>query len=87
MPKVTSVSFGPYDNGHVLVGTEDGQLLALDPVNLQRIANYQISEVPVSQLCVDPLQFVIAGGEDGAISAVEIVRQETQYAYVELGFN
>ena len=40
VPKVTGVNFGPYDNGHVLVGTADGKLLALDPISLLRVATY-----------------------------------------------
>ena len=35
----------------------------------------------------DPLQFVVIGDAHGNIGAVEIVKQDTQYAYVELGFN
>ena len=41
----------------------------------------------MNQIAVDPLQFVVIGDAHGNIGAVEIVKQDTQYAYVELGFN
>jgi len=33
--QVTCLSYGPFDNGHVLLGLEDGQLLAYDYPQLQ----------------------------------------------------
>jgi hypothetical protein len=34
---VTSMAFGPYDNGYLLLGTNVGQLLVLEPLSLNRI--------------------------------------------------
>ena len=30
---ITSLNFGPYDNGHLLIGLETGYLLAYEAVN------------------------------------------------------
>jgi hypothetical protein len=34
---VTSVAFGPYDNCYLLMGTNVGQLLVLEPLSFNRI--------------------------------------------------
>ena len=40
---ITSLSYGPYDNGHVLVGTSTGDFFAFDCLNLTKICNVRVS--------------------------------------------
>ena len=34
---ITTIEFGPYDNGYILIGLETGQLLAYDFTGLELI--------------------------------------------------
>ena len=34
---ITSINYGPYDNGHILIGLENGSLLAFDYLTLERL--------------------------------------------------
>ena len=59
---ITALNYGPYDNGHVLVGTSTGDFLAFDSVNLTKICDVKVSEMsPVSNITVDPTQAVLVG--------------------------
>ena len=40
--EISSVAYGPFDNGHILVGLSDGWLLAYEYPSLQRIESKQI---------------------------------------------
>jgi len=40
--KITCINYGPYDNGHVLVGLEDGTLLAFESLKLEKIFKIKI---------------------------------------------
>ena len=39
--KITALSFGPYDNGHILLGLNTGHLLILSPINLDTLLRIQ----------------------------------------------
>mmetsp|Transcript_29651 Transcript_29651/g.45195 ORF Transcript_29651/g.45195 Transcript_29651/m.45195 type:complete len:189 (-) Transcript_29651:87-653(-) len=40
--RVTSVEFGPYDNGYLLMGTLSGHILQFDPITLNRISTQRV---------------------------------------------
>ena len=40
--QVTCLSYGPYDNGFLCLGTKSGHLLVLDPTSLDRISCQQM---------------------------------------------
>ena len=62
--KVTSLSYGPYDNGHVLVGTSTGDFLAFNSLTLAKICNVKVANHPVKSITVDPTQAVLVGVHD-----------------------
>jgi len=37
IPKISAVNFGPYDNGHIVVGFDQGFVLLLDTFDLSTI--------------------------------------------------
>ena len=41
---ITCINYGPYDNGHVLVGLSDGRLIAFDYLTLERLESVLIFE-------------------------------------------
>ena len=36
--KISCIEYGPYDNGYLMLGTDSGHLLVLDPLTLDRIS-------------------------------------------------
>ena len=39
---ITSIEYGPYDNGYVLLGMQSGRLLVYDPVTLERVTDFKV---------------------------------------------
>ena len=60
---ITCLAYGPYDNGHVLVGTSTGDFLAFQSQCLTKICNVKVSG-PVTAICVDPTQAVLVSCKD-----------------------
>ena len=59
---ITALGYGPYDNGHVLVGTSTGDFLAFDSVKLEKICNVKVAEMsPISSITIDPTMAVLVG--------------------------
>jgi hypothetical protein len=40
--KITALNYGPYDNGHVLVGMENGNLLVFGAIDLKKLFIVQV---------------------------------------------
>lgn len=34
---ITCINYGPYDNGHILIGMSNGTLLAFDSVSMNKL--------------------------------------------------
>ena len=90
--RVTSFEYGPLDNGPLQLGLSSGHLLSLDPltlnrVNLQHVFSHGGPGAAISKITMDPLNMIILGSKDGKVSAYEVIKQEKQYVYVDLGEN
>ena len=42
--KVTALKYGPYDNGHIVVGFDSGIIAILDTISLKKLFERQIFE-------------------------------------------
>ena len=51
---ITSRAYGPYDNGHILVGTSTGDFLAFNSLNLTKICNVKVARHPVTSITIEP---------------------------------
>jgi hypothetical protein len=49
---ITCINYGPYDNGHILLGLADGRLLAFDFITLERLESVAVFEAGVSINCI-----------------------------------
>ena len=47
---VSSLAYGPYDNGHVLIGMTTGDFIAFDSMQLCKIVNVKVSSSPVTSI-------------------------------------
>ena len=61
---ISAVSYGPYDNGHILVGTTTGDFFAFDSMRLEKICNVKISEYPVTNITIEPTQMVFCSVQE-----------------------
>lgn len=50
---VTCVHFGPYDNGHILIGMSTGDFFAFDAVTLTKLCNIKISDFPITNITIE----------------------------------
>ena len=74
---VTSLAYGPYDNGYLLMGTSTGHLLVLEPMSLNRIAYQQcFIDDEITQIKFEPTQTVFLGTKNGYLKAINIIKQE-----------
>ena len=51
---ITSLQYGPYDNGHVLVGTSTGDFLAFDSLTLRKLCNVKVANHAVTSITIEP---------------------------------
>jgi hypothetical protein len=84
--EVTTVKYGPYDNGYLLLGFSDGVFMALDTNNeIQVILNLQLFESSISNISFEPTNLVfVSSGSD--IVALNLVKKKMSYVYLDLGY-
>ena len=61
---ISCVAYGPYDNGHILVGTSTGDFFAFDTMRLIKICNVKVAEYPVTSITIEPTQMVFCGVQE-----------------------
>ena len=59
--QITCVQYGPYDNGHILVGLSTGDFFAFEAVHLQKLCNIKLSDCPITHICIEWTQLVLIG--------------------------
>lgn len=68
--KITAVNFGPYDNGHVMIGFNTGHILVLNSFDLSsmfRLQAFDSKQFPVqeiSSICFDPTQMMLVSSKE-----------------------
>ena len=87
--RVTALKYGPYDNGHVVVGFESGIIAILDAIHLRKLFERQIFEVDSAVHCItfDPTHLVIASTADGEVVSLSLVETKVKYTYLDMGAN
>ena len=83
---ISSIAYGPYDNGHILVGTTTGDFFAFDTMRLVKICNVKVADYPVTSITFEPTQMVFCGvQETQEVTALTFIEQKQKYIYMELG--
>ena len=87
--KVTALKYGPYDNGHIVVGFDTGVIAILDAIHLKKLFERQIFEAdtPVQCITFDPTNLVIASTIDGEVVALSLLESKVKYTYLDMGQN
>ena len=83
---ISCVYYGPYDNGHILIGTTTGDFYAFSSMSLQRLCHVKISDRPITSIAIEPTQLVLVGVADYAeITALTFIEAKQRYIYMEIG--
>ena len=84
---ITSIKYGPYDNGHIVVGFSTGIVAILESISLTKLFDKQIfaSGEGTAGITFDPTNLVIATATDGEAVAISLVENKVKYTYIELG--
>ena len=87
--RVTVLKYGPYDNGHIVVGFDTGLVSILDTVRLQMMFERQIFELdkPVRAISFDPTQLVLVTNDEGEIVSLSLMENKVKYTYLDMGAN
>ena len=86
---ISAVNFGPYDNGHLILGLNTGMLLAFDVVNnFELVFSMQVCPYPITQIEFDPTQLVLVScAENKHIYAISLIDKKFEYVYLDVGVN
>jgi hypothetical protein len=52
---ISALQYGPYDNGHILVGLTTGDFFAFDSISLRKLCNVKISNSPITSITIEPI--------------------------------
>ena len=84
--QISSMCYGPYDNGHILIGTTLGDFFAFNSMNLGLICQVKVAKYPISSIVIEPTQIVMCGIEASQeVTSLTFIEQKQKYIYVELG--
>ncbi len=50
---ISCVQYGPYDNGHILVGLTTGDFIAFDCLTLKKLCNIKASDCPITSITIE----------------------------------
>lgn len=87
--QITALKYGPYDNGHIVVGFDTGVIAILDSIKLQKLFERQIFEANTRVQCItfDPTNLVIASTDDGEVVSLSLLENKVKYMYLDIGEN
>ena len=85
--KITSLNFGPYDNGYVQIGTLNGALISFNFSTLAIVdfAWLFTEGVAVTEIQYDPTEMIFVGSDEGELVALTFIKEKLEYVYVEMG--
>lgn len=82
---VSCVNFGPFDNGYLLLGLSKGVFIAFDINNLTIIMKEKPFDTAISKITFEPTNLVFVTSKEQEVIAINFIKREMHYLYVELG--
>lgn len=83
---ITAAKYGPYDNGHIVLGTSYGQILLLDSTYLHLILKIDKFVIgSVTSISIEPLNLVIVTSNLGQVKSLGLEKDTFKYTYEEIG--
>ncbi len=83
---ITCLSYGPYDNGHILMGLSTGDFFAFDSIGLNKLCNIKLSDCPITNISIEWTQLVLIGVQQTSeVTAITFIQTKQKYVYMEIG--
>jgi hypothetical protein len=83
---ITAINYGPFDNGYLLLGLSSGCLLAIDMHEMEVIMQAQLFSSAIIDIKFEPTNLVfVAAKKRGEVAALNLVKKEMHYVYLEMG--
>lgn len=61
---ITSLNYGPFDNGHILIGFSTGDIIGASTVDLKDIFSLKIfDQSPVTSMTIEPTNMIFVGSD------------------------
>ena len=79
------MNYGPYDNGHLILGMESGLVLMFDSLKLSKLHQIQMADNPITAITFDPTNLILVASKDGELSALSMIQNPMHYVYLDLG--
>lgn len=79
------MKYGPYDNGHIMVGLSNGLIIAFSSIDLTKLYQFQIFSSQINNICFDPTNLVILSSINGDVAALSLLDNKVKYVYVDFG--
>ena len=70
---ITCVNYGPFDNGHLLIGLSNGNLLVIDTLAMEVIMQEQLFEGPINEITFEPTNLVFVSSKDNEMVALTLI--------------
>ena len=85
--QITCVSYGPYDNGHLIAGLYTGQILGFNILNnFEQIFQITLCSSPITSISFDPTQNILVTSEkEQKVYSVSLIKKKFEYVYLDLG--
>ncbi len=86
------MGFGPYDNGYLLIGMKSGNIIIIDPVSLDKLAQINVGKYVHKPLCstkitsftFDPTQIILVNFDQGDLIGLTLDPKKFHYNYFEV---
>ena len=91
---ISTIAYGPYDNGYLLIGLQSGLLLGYDSIPgkktsfLEKMLSIDMRSGPIVNLSFDPISLILVEtvqNNEVHLFAISLMDNKVQYVYMEMG--
>mmetsp|Transcript_1569 Transcript_1569/g.1526 ORF Transcript_1569/g.1526 Transcript_1569/m.1526 type:complete len:138 (+) Transcript_1569:1233-1646(+) len=84
--EINCINYGPFDNGHILIGLKNGMLLVFEFPTLERVETVKLfDKQEITAITFDPTNFIFVGSNEGNLQALSCIEKKMNYLYLDLG--
>ena len=83
--EITTLTYGPYDNGHIILGLTNGMVQVFNASTLARMYALQLFTDPIAAITFEPTKLVLVANKAGLVMGFSMLTTNTQYIYLDLG--
>jgi hypothetical protein len=81
---ISCINYGPFDNGYLLIGLSSGVIVALELHDLEIVMQEQIFDCSIESITFEPTNLVFITSTNKELVAINLIKKEMHYMYLEL---